>query len=582
MRSVYKRAFDSLGADEQQIQDRIGRIKKQYRADEQAAQGQRPKSKFKTFFFSTRRGIAAFTASVLLIVSISVALPVGIWLSGDDGMLRTLTLLKGTYVDMTGVAAFGVWQAGGDTTGNSAASKAAGSTGTIRNLSAVNAANDDLQDWESDYDWDPDKANVLITVTDEGKIEEVVYERTNGRGQVRQDKLGNAAKVYVADGFTYVLYVDDNTWQFWETADFAQEMLWPQGFGCLHEREQTIVIHNETGKVYALKDIMPMISEMAGAKQYTLGIHPFFDDIISVSSMSGRMQNLWFKVRFDESLNNIVYERIADDDVSVQSVRRDIYGNYYILNGTQKSSIPEYDFPASKRLDEKIGNELYFTSENELFYGADRRVYAFVDDCLMVYNADFELEPVSEAAETAFEGITDSFYPHYYNFSNLGRCYVLRNGYLFSMYGEVWKLGAGGKLTRLAALRGSFPKYAEDCYILGGELIAFVDVQRIEGNSASGRVVHIDFSKFSAANPVAEITGIIGAGRIYCNNKRLIAEQTANPYYEYSEDSKYFMITVENGMPVAEFVAYYDKNDTLTLGGRLKLVKPITEPLRQY
>lgn len=53
------------------------------------------------------------------------------------------------------------------------------------------------------------RANVLIAIGDDGTVSEVVYERTNGRGQVRQDVLGNAATVYVSNGFTYVMYVSD-------------------------------------------------------------------------------------------------------------------------------------------------------------------------------------------------------------------------------------------------------------------------------------------------------------------------------------------------------------------------------------
>ena len=89
---------------------------------------------------------------------------------------------------------------------------------------------EELYDWESDYDWDPTKANVLISINEDGKVNEVVYERTNDRGQVRQDVLGNAAAVYVSNNFTYVMYVNDTEWEFWKEINFAQEMRTFNGF----------------------------------------------------------------------------------------------------------------------------------------------------------------------------------------------------------------------------------------------------------------------------------------------------------------------------------------------------------------
>ena len=135
-----------------------------------------------------------------------------------------------------------------------------------------------MYDWESDYDWDPTKANVLISINEDGKVKEVVYERTNDRGQVRQDVLGNAAAVYVSNSFTYVMYVNDSEWDFWKRINFAQEMRTFNGFHCHHERMQTIVIHNETGKVFALNDLFSQVNENSGKKYHTMQVDPFRED----------------------------------------------------------------------------------------------------------------------------------------------------------------------------------------------------------------------------------------------------------------------------------------------------------------
>ena len=82
---------------------------------------------------------------------------------------------------------------------------------TEQNDAENESIDDAAEDWDDDlYDWDSTRANVLTSIDENGKINEVVYERNNGRGQVRRSKLGNAAMVYVSVGFTYVMSVAKN------------------------------------------------------------------------------------------------------------------------------------------------------------------------------------------------------------------------------------------------------------------------------------------------------------------------------------------------------------------------------------
>lgn len=162
-----------------------------------------PKSKYiAKSRVSGKRWVALLVAAVIFIaVIVSMIIGFG-W--GNRGAFGILSLLKDTYVNMDGVAAFGVWNAP-DSSSDTAyisdvgvlrAASASADEGTAEDGEIISGdwSDDDRYDWESDYDWDPTKANVLIAFNDDGTISEVVYERTNGRGQIRQDSLGNATR----------------------------------------------------------------------------------------------------------------------------------------------------------------------------------------------------------------------------------------------------------------------------------------------------------------------------------------------------------------------------------------------------
>ena len=309
MKSKFSKAFDALGSDERTRRERTERILAEYEDD--AASQELPKSKYiaKRRGVSGRRATAIVTACVVLLAALASLLIV---LTNSGGLLNALSLLKGTYVDMDGIAAFGVWSAP-----DSSSDEAYISDVAYINSSVAYAADEELPadspedgdgilsgewsdeeryDWESDYDWDPSKANVLISINEDGSVSEVVYERTNGRGRVRQDSLGNAVKVYVSKNFTYVMYVSDDDWGFWRDINFAQETVSPQSFTCHHEMQQTIVIHNATGKVFALNDIVSQVNEYSGAVNHTLAAYPYKNDVLCVSPMYGNYIDQWYNV----------------------------------------------------------------------------------------------------------------------------------------------------------------------------------------------------------------------------------------------------------------------------------------------
>ena len=572
MKSKYTEAFDSLKSDENTKKDRADRV---FSAADSIAESEIKPEKKK---FWGKRSFAILTAAVVAVSAVAVIVP---FVQGG-GLLNAISKLKDTYVDMDGIAAFGVW--------NPPESPSA--SATITDVSYVNASfastvsddgvisddwnDEERYDWESDYDWDPTKANVLISISEDGKIDEVVYERTNGRGQIRQDTLGNAAMVYVSDGFTYVMYVDDQEWEFWKEINFAQEMRSPSGFHCHHEHMQTIVIHNATGKVFPLKDLIPQVSELTGATNYTMQVDPFWDDFLTLLPLYGNHDPLWFSVYYDETSESIRYEYVLPKDkkTSISAARRDKYGQFYLLagswqeyRGTQAGivNLPTYT---------RYGKSILFSSTNGVMLGTDGRAYTFDEGKLKVFGDDFALTPVEEGLSVAFEGIACDFLGGRWGGSNNGIAYRLENGYLFSMFGEVWKVDSDATLHALEKLEGSFPHYADEGFLINGEIIAFVDTRLNDYGNApiTGRMVRIRFDS-SDETPRPVIDHIMKASEMDFHNHRLVVEQNENPYTMYRGETKYFLITVQDGEPIVDYFGYG------TDGGISGLTKPITEPL---
>lgn len=597
MKSKFTEAFDSLESDEKIRSERAKRVLSKY-DDGQAAESIPQKSECiaKPRFFASKRAVALITAAAVFVAAVGIAVPVGMHLSNGRSMLDTIALLKGTYVDMEGVSAFGVWNAPDSVSESAYVSNVSrvkessftdestdengGERSDGDEISSGDWSDEDRYEWESDYEWDPTKANVLIAIGDDGSISEVVYERTNGRGQVRQDVLGNAAKVYVSNGFTYVMYVDDAEWRFWMEIEYAQQVRTPNGFSCHHERMQTVVIHNETGKVFALNDIIPQVNELSNAVNRTLQVDPFKDDVIHIKPMYGNYKSQWYNVIFDENTQELRYELVLPKELAalynIRAVRRDKYGQQFLLTGKpfgiERVSAGIVNLPDYTVYD----NSLIFEEQNGLLFGSDGRVYAFDNGVLKVFGEDFRLEPVAPDTEVVFEGIADAFGAKLC-FANDGINYTLANGYLFSMFGEVWKVSEHGNLSERDRLAGSFPRYADDGYLIGGEVIAFVDTSPIYDDmySVNGRMVQIKFDVSDEDSPKANIIHILSASEISCNGTRMLVEQNERPYTSARGDTKYFLITVVGGTPMVEYVAYGRD------GGMLGVANPITEPLVQ-
>ena len=636
----YTEAFDALGSDDKTKKERTERIRaavlseqtlQQTKAQAKAEKPTKAKPT-RTHKPIGRRGIAWLTAAAVFVAAIAISVPVGINLYNNRGLLGAMNLLKDTFVDMDGVTAFGVWNApdasssspritsiasvrnssrsddgketadedipdivypapydteanvGTDVDIPDRGEDTGGDNGESSDIITGDWTDDERYDWESDYDWDPTKANVLISIGEDGTISEVVYERTNGRGQVRQDVLGNAAMVYVSDSFTYVMYVDDEEWEWWQKINFAQEMRYPSGFHCHHECMQTVVIHNATGNVYALKDVIPQVNELSGATNYTMQVHPYKNDFISICPMYGNGIPQWYNVVYDEKTEKIRYELMLPVEVAknrsynwsyfVYAARKDKYGQNYLLENHNTSEDPRITAGIVTMPSYTCyGKSLVFNRMNGIMFGSDERAYTFDEGKLKVFGENFTLSPVEPDTEVTIEGIANEFFYYHSNGNNEGMVYRLSGGYLYSMFGEVWKVDDDGTMHEYGSLSGSFPRYADDGWMLGGEMLAFVDTQEYGAYSVNGRIVNIKFETVNGV-PSVQIRHIINASELSIQpNNRTVVEQNHAPLTSYRGETKYFLITVVDGNINVDFFARgYD-------GGVTELTKPITEPL---
>lgn len=603
MRSKFTEAFDSLSSDGEKKRERVERVVSASGGSDPAPAGARETQcaeAVKKPLFAGRRGIALLVAVIFFFVAAGIAVPVSIFVQRSGGLLGALSLLKDTYVDMNGISAFGVWNAP-DSVSESAyvsdvspviasayyddadTENADDEEETDDGVITGDWSDEERYEWESDYDWDPTKANVLVSFDEDGKISEVVYERTNGRGQVRQDVLGNAVAVYVSDSFTYVMYISDEAMKFWSDVSYMSAALSPFAFACHHENAQTVVIHNETGKVFALNDLIPQVSDLSGELNHTMQVEPFKHDYLYVRPMYGNLIPQWYNVIYDEKSGALRYELILPADsekvqsytlgYNVTAVRRDKYGQQYLLEGCDYEPprvtagmvcLPEYEI---------YGNVLVLAETNGIMTGTDGRMYAFDGGKLKVFGEDFELSPVEPGTTVAFEGICADFGGRRSMIGD-GIVYRLEGGYLYSMFGEVWSVGSDGTLSAVGQLDGTFPRYADDCYIIGNDIIAYVNTELTDDGRASvnGEVVRMTFG---CADGVHSVTNehLIDATHIsvFKGRMEIIQSDGGAPY---RGNTDYFLLMPdENGDVEPIYFAY--GADGQTLG----VTRPIAEPV---
>ena len=526
------------------------------------------------------------------VTAVTAAVAVPIILFKATNLESMINKLNGSYIDMEGVAGFGIGNTP-DENGKIAVKKLqrlniddSFEGDSSENTSSTSWSDEERErfDWESDYDWDPEKANVLFTLDDEGKIDEVIYERTNGRGQVRQDRLGNAAAMYVAKEFTYVMYVNDAEWAFWKDVNYAQEIVGGSGFHLHHEEMQSIVIHNETGKVFALKDILKEVDKYSGVKNYTAQLDPTTDGFIHVEPLYGRyldqMTPQWYQLIFDEE-EGLSYRFVIPEDSGYKRThcaKLDKYNQIYVLADDEgydqtvrlKEDKGFVSFPDHTIID----NTLLMRRTNGVLFGNDKRAYCFDDNKLKVFGENFTLSPIEQDAVVNFEGLANEFFSCLNDTGWLnGSCFHYEEGYLYSAFGEVWRVDEDGSLTKLDNLEGNFAKYTNDAFMIGGEIIAFVNGTDFEHYTVDGEIVHLNFGLKDGV-PSCTPKHIINSTEYWSKGHRVVALQDENGGYGFNRGyTKYFLLTVKDGEVGAQYIAYGDN------GGVLGLAGTISEPI---
>ena len=515
-------------------------------------------------------------------VAVAIIVPIA---TGGQNMERFVSLLSGTHVDMDNVSAFCIWSA---PEGNNTKPKLKSFAKIIKNEETSSSSEyessyswteeeKEQYEWELDYDWDPQKANVLISMDDEGKVKEVVYERENNKGVVRQNTLGNAAAVFTSKSFTYVMYVSDSEWDFWKDVNYAQEIINPNGFHCHHEELQTVIIHNETGKVFVLKDLFPQVDKYSKGKNYTMQGVPTKDDFMFVHPMYGNLIPQYYDLIYDNG--ELHYDYILPDNSylidtfnwhhTFADVRRDKYGQRYVLINGGKG----FDYRGDKDIVnlskyEIYENTLVFFGDNQVLRGSDQRMYAFRNGVLKVFGENFKLAPVEKDLKVTFEGISGAMLDGNHVENDTGIVYHLEDNYLYSIFGDVYTVSDDGSYDKFTTLTGSLPTFADEGYLLNNCIIAFVDAENLQNNqyySTYGELVQITFG-LEGGVPAFKAEHIIDATSYRVYNDRLTLDQ------EEPSGIKEYVLKFENGKPVPDYVVYRNSSG-------IKLVKPITEPL---
>lgn len=489
---------------------------------------------------------------------------------------RYVDKLSDTYVDMTNVSGFGLWNSkfhGKTSTDNGKLTSFSPINTELTPLMAPLKAETDTENWEDSYDFDPTKDNVLVSVDNNGKIKEVVYKQTNGKGEIRQTKLGYATQVYSSNNFTFVQY-ESFYWGEYSTQICAvYQLMNPSFFECTHEQNQTVVIHNKTGKVMPLKDVIPDINKTTGGVNYTISGRPYQKDYFCLNSMySTYTTNVWLKFLYSEDkgiyFKNISQEiknqdnELWDKYRASSCVQEDKYGQQYILGLKEAQPRVSNGIVTLENYEIKY-NKLFFMKENQLMYGNDQRMYTFINNKLNVFGENYVLAPAETNITVTMVGL--------YVKSGLtqrmnGIPYYYENGVLFSGFGETWNIESDGTLTNKTQLAGSYPEYAHNIRASNNSMIALVNcVQKgKDEDDIEGDLVQINFKNENGTPSATQTKVIEKIHSISTSYQHIIAHNI--PDYNGNYDNvtwNYYLIDFTNGIAKADLFASFKNHSTI-------------------
>lgn len=488
---------------------------------------------------------------------------------------RYVDKLSDTYVDMTNVSGFGLWNSkfnGKSTNGSKLSCFSPISTDSSK-LMAPLKEETDSENWEDSYDFDPTKDNVLVTVDNDGKIKEVVYKQTNGKGEIRQTNLGYATQVYTSNNFTFVQYESYYWSEYIPQICALYQLMNPSHFECVYEDVQTIIIHNTTGKVMPLKDVIPDVNKVTGVINYTISGKPYKQDYFCLSSMySTYSTNLWFKFLYSEEkgiyFKDILQETEKDDYElwnkyrASSCVQEDKYGQQYILGLSEAQ--PKVKSGIVNLEDYEIKyNKFFFMKENQLMYGNDQRMYAFVNNKLNVFGENYKLAPVEQNTTVTMVGL-------YVKDAKTRRMngvpYFYDNGILFSAFGETWNVESDGSLANKSQLTGLYPNYSQNVLASNNSLIAMVNCedQGKTKKDVEGELYQIVFKNDNGTPTVTQTKIMKNVHYISTSYQHIIAHNL--PDYKGNYDNvtwNYYLIDFKNGIAKPQLIATFKDQSTI-------------------
>ena len=183
---------------------------------------------------------------------------------------------------------------------------------------------------------------------------------------------------------------------------------------------------------------------------------------------------------------------------------------------------------------------------------------------------NFELVDVEPNLSVTFEGFANEFFDNGAE-NGSGFVFHFEEGYLYSMFGQVWKQNNEGVLEKYCNLEGKFAEYAKDGYMIGGEIIAIVNTHLVYNYSVDGELVQLKFG-LKDGEPSYKSYKIMDASEISLYGHRMTILQDELPDMQRGP-TKYFVLSVIDGRPYVNYVAYGDN------GGMYGTANPITEPI---
>ena len=317
--------------------------------------------------------------------------------NGNGAQMRAM--LKDSSVNMEGVAAIGISKVAKSSV-SGVAFNAPEAGAETKQVAVKRMADENVENEEDSAD------NKLVVMKDDGEIEEVVFEKEGE--EIKQEKIGYIYKTFVGKEFTYICYSSYPMSDYsYNDPDYMR-----RDYRC-EWNMQSFVIHNETGKVFALADLSD------SPDGFSIDI---FDGGVRVRDYRGGWNNgKTYKISFENDALK-AEDIMPNKNIEVYSIRQDKFGTLFVeinadIDGSDSTSCVYYS---------------QSEYDNRLVLGSDGRMYNVVRDrndhnkrIVKVYNENRECVAIEQ-------GLNVSLADYYWSWEKL----IIKDGYLFEINGS--------------------------------------------------------------------------------------------------------------------------------------------------